>query len=389
MYNFDEIIDRRGTNSYKWNVKDGELPMWVADMDFRAAPAILEAIQKRASHGIFGYSHIPPAWNEAICGWWLRRHNFALSPDWLIFCTGVVPAISSVVRKLTTPGENVLIQTPVYNVFFNCILNNGRRVLESPLALTEQGYAMDFIDLEAKLSDPQTTLMLLCNPQNPGGAIWDRETLRRVGELCARHHVLVLSDEIHCDIADPGSAYVPFASVSETCRKNSVTCLAPTKAFNIAGLKSAAVSVPHPVLRHKVWRALNTDEVAEPNAFAIDAAIAAFTKGDSWLDSLCAYVAENKRLLREFVARELPQIKAVPGKATYLCWLDCRALPRSECLAQSLREKAWLYVSDGAQYGKNGTGFLRVNLACPRSLVEDGLERLKKGIQKHVKQHAK
>ena len=389
MYNFDEIIDRRGTNSYKWNVKDGELPMCVAYMDFRAAPAILKAIQERAAHGIFGYSHIPPAWNEAICGWWQRRHNFALSPDWLIFCTGVVPAISSVVRKLTTPGENVLIQTPVYNVFFNCILNNGRRVLESPLALTEQGYAMDFIDLEAKLSDPQTTLMLLCNPQNPGGAIWDRETLRRVGELCARHHVLVLSDEIHCDIADPGSAYVPFASVSETCRKNSVTCLAPTKAFNIAGLKSAAVSVPHPVLRHKVWRALNTDEVAEPNAFAIDAAIAAFTQGDAWLDELCAYVAENKRLLREFIARELPQIKAVPGKATYLCWLDCRALPRSECLARSLREKAWLYVSDGAQYGQCGTGFLRVNLACPRSLVEDGLERLKKGIQKHVKQYAK
>ncbi|MDE7045685.1 MAG: aminotransferase class I/II-fold pyridoxal phosphate-dependent enzyme, partial [Acetatifactor sp.] len=281
MYNFDKMTDRRGVGSLKWDVPERELPMWVADMDFETAPEVSEAIRTRAEHGIFGYSVVTDDWYEAYIRWWKRRHGLAVEKDWLIFCTGVVPAISSAVRKLTTVGENVLVQTPVYNIFFNSIRNNGRNILESPLVYDGERYSIDFADLEDKLANPQTTLMLLCNPHNPVGKIWDRETLARIGELCARHHVLVLSDEIHCDLTDPGCEYVPFASVSEVCRDNSITCMAPTKTFNLAGMQTAAVMVPDPVIRHKLNRGLNTDEVAEPNAFAVGAAVAAFEKGEN------------------------------------------------------------------------------------------------------------
>ena len=253
-WDFDRLVDRRNTGSLKWDVAEGELPMWVADMDFQTAPCVRDAIRARAEHGVFGYSIVPEEWYQAYIGWWRDRHGFTMEPEWLIFCTGVVPAISSMVRKLTTPAEKVLLMTPVYNIFFNSILNNGRQPLEGGLVYDGMSYRVDFEDLERKLADPQTTLMLLCNPHNPIGKIWDRETLARIGALCLKHHVVVISDEIHCDITAPGTEYVPFASVSEDCRDNSVTCIAPTKAFNIAGLQTAAVSIPNPVLRHKVWR---------------------------------------------------------------------------------------------------------------------------------------
>lgn len=385
-YDFDTTVNRRNTNSLKWDVAENELPMWVADMDFQAAPEIREAISGRAAHGVFGYSILPDEWYQAYMDWWQSRHGFAFEKDWLVFCTGVVPAISSVVRKLTTPAEKVLIQTPVYNIFFNSILNNGRQVLESSLKYENGNYDIDFDDLEQKLSDPQTSLMILCNPHNPVGKIWDRETLAKIGALCAKHHVVVLSDEIHCDLTDPDQEYIPFASVSEACRENSITCVAPTKAFNIAGLQTAAVMIPNPALRHKVWRALNTDEVAEPNAFAVDAAIAAFTKGGAWLDELRQYVFENKKRVLEFVNAEIPQISVVPSQATYLLWLDCSGLAGSDNgIAKYIREETGLYLSEGSQYGSGGEGFLRLNIACPRSTLEDGLARLKDGILSYEK----
>ncbi len=312
-YHFDEIIDRRNTNSLKWDVEEKELPMWVADMDFQTAPEIREAIEKRAAHGVFGYSIIPEEWQQAYVDWWKLRHHFTMEKDWLIFCTGVIPAISSTVRKLTTPAEKVVVMTPVYNIFFNSIYNNGRNVLENKLIYEEDGYHIDFEDLEEKLSDPQTSLLIFCNPQNPGGKIWDRETIARVGELCDKYHVLVISDEIHCDLTDPGKEYVPYASVSEICRNQCIMCIAPTKTFNIAGMQTAAVAVPNPVIRHKVWRALNTDEVAEPNAFAVDVAVAAFTKGGNWLDELRSYIKENKTTVIEYVKEQIPQLKVVPS----------------------------------------------------------------------------
>lgn len=389
-YDFDTCVNRRNSNSMKWDVAENELPMWVADMDFRTAPEIREAIEKRAAHGVFGYTVIPESWYRAYMGWWQERHEFSIERDWLIFCTGVVPAISSIVRKITTPAEKVLIQTPVYNIFFNSIINNGRQVLENPLKYEGGRYEIDFEDLEQKLADPQTSLMILCNPHNPVGKIWDRETLARIGELCWEHHVVVLSDEIHCDLTDPGLSYIPFASVSEKCRENSITCMAPTKAFNLAGLQTAAVMVPNGLLRHKVWRGLNTDEVAEPNAFAVDAAVAAFTKGGPWLDALRDYLSRNKLRVMEFVQAEIPQVQVVPSQATYLLWLDCRRMAGSAGeAADFIREKTGLYLSEGSQYGDSGKDFLRMNAACPRQTLEDGLLRLKAGIDAYekVKKH--
>ena len=384
QYDFDQVVDRRGTHAAKWDVAEHELPMWIADMDFLTAPEIIAAVRDRASHGIYGYTDVPEAWYDAILGWWRDRHGFHMERDWLIFSTGVVPTISSVVRKLTTPGENILTMTPVYNIFFHSIENNGRRVLECPLPYRDGTYGLDWADLEGKLADPQTTMLILCNPHNPVGTIWDRETLARVGELCWKHHVMVLSDEIHCDLTDPGCDYLPFASVSEHCRQNSITCIAPTKAFNLAGLQTSAVVVPDGVLRHKVWRALNTDEVAEPNCFAAEAAIAAFTRGGPWLDALRAYLAENKAQARDFLARELPQVRPVISHGTYLLWLDCGVVTGdSGALARQIRAQAGLCLSPGSVYRGNGARFLRMNLACPRSRMLEGLQRLRDGIRRN------
>lgn len=381
MYDFDTVLDRRAPDACKWNVCDSELPMWVADMDFAAAPEIRAALQARLDHGVFGYSEVPDSWREAYANWWEQRHAFRLQLDWLVFCTGVVPAISSIVRKLTTPGENVLVQTPVYNIFFHSIRNNGRNARSCPLVYDNGTYSIDFEALERGLADPQTTLMLLCNPQNPGGRIWTRDELARIGTLCEKHHVIVLSDEIHCDLTNPGTAYTPFASVSDACRENSITCIAPTKAFNLAGIQTAAVSVPNPVLRHKVWRALNTDEIAEPNTFAVHAAIAAFTAGAPWLDALRQYLFENKRRAVQFIADELPMLHAAMPEATYLLWIDCRGVTAdADGLAAFLRRETGLFLSKGSQYGAGGRAFLRMNLACPRVILEDGLSRLHNGI---------
>lgn len=381
-YDFDKIVDRRHTNSLKWDVAEGELPMWVADMDFETAPGIRKAVEERAAQGVFGYAIDPDNWANSYINWWKKRHDFTMQKEWLMFCTGVVPAISSIVRKITTPAEKVLIQTPVYNIFFNSILNNGRQVLESRLEYDGVEYHINWEDLESKLADPQTSLMILCNPHNPVGKIWDRETLARIGELCSQYHVVVLSDEIHCDLTDPGYSYIPFASVSETCRNNSITCMAPTKTFSIAGLQTAAVSVPEPFLRHKVWRGLNTDEVAEGNVFAAIVAVAAFETGEEWLDELREYLLGNKQLVVRFVTEKIPQIKVLPSKATYLLWLNVSSLgyPSVE-LCEKIREKTGLYLSEGEEFGGDGKDWLRMNIACPRSVVEEGLNRLKTAVE--------
>ncbi|MBP1920976.1 MalY/PatB family protein [Youngiibacter multivorans] len=383
-YDFSLMTDRRNTNSMKWDVEDSVLPMWVADMDFRTAPEIIEAIEAKVRKGIFGYTTVPDEWYKSIGDWWERRHNFQIDRDWLIFCTGVVPAISSAVRKLTTVGENILVQTPVYNIFFNSILNNGRNVVESRLIYDDGEYSIDFADLEEKLSDPQTTMMILCNPHNPIGKVWDRVVLERIGELCKKHGVIVISDEIHCDLTENGHSYIPFASVSGECADISITCIAPTKAFNIAGLQTAAVVVPNAMLRHRMNRALNTDEVAEPNAIAMEATIAAFSEGEEWLDELSTYLYENRRVAAEFLESELPELHLVTAHATYLLWVDVRCITMdTEGLCRHLREVAGIYVSAGDAYGESGKGFIRINAACPRERLMDGLERLRKGIEKY------
>lgn len=383
-YNFDEPTKRRNTYSMKWNVAEQDLPMWVADMDFKTAPEITEAIIKRAAHGIFGYTDVPDAWYQAYINWWKLQYGFSMEKEWMMFCTGVVPAVSSIVRKLTTVGEKVLVQTPVYNIFFNSIINNGRQVLECPLRYDGNEYEIDFVDLEKKLSDPQTTLMILCNPHNPVGRIWDRETLEQIGDLCDKHHVKVLSDEIHGPLTEPGYTYVPFASVSEKCRMNSITCIAPTKAFNLAGLQTAAVVVPNEDLRNKITRGLNTDEVAEPNVFAVEAAIAAFANGEAWLQELRTYIWENRKAVEDFLKKELPEVKLVNGQATYLLWLDASGVIGDAAeLCEYIRRETGLYLSPGLQYGQGGRNFMRMNIACQREKIWDALNRLKAGVKKY------
>lgn len=380
-YDFDSVIERHGTNSLKWNVPKNELPMWVADMDFQTAPEIQHALQKRVEHGIFGYSIIPEQWFEAYIKWWKKRHHFQIEKEWLLFCTGIVPAISSTIRKLTTVGENILVQTPVYNIFFNSIKNNGRNILESHLKYDGNSYSIDFEDLERNLANPQTTMMILCNPHNPMGKIWDKETLARIGSLCYKHHVIVVSDEIHCDITEPHFEYISFPSVSETCKDISITCISPSKAFNLAGIQTAAVVVPNEALRNKIYRAFNTDEIAEPNVFAVDATIAAFEHGELWLRELCNYISENKQIVSNYFKKEIPQIKAVNSQATYLMWLDCGNYSGGvSMLTKMLRDKTGLYLCDGSQYGETGKTFIRMNIACPKKYLLDGLERFKRGV---------
>ncbi len=383
-YDFDTVTDRRNTGSMKWDVPENELPMWVADMDFRTAPEIIEALEERVRHGIFGYTDVTDDWKRAYTGWWKERHGFSFPEEWLVFSTGVVPTLSSCVRKLTTPNENIVILTPVYNIFFNSILNNGARAYECPLdripgnAGENDTYVINFEGLEKAFADPQTTLMIFCNPHNPTGTVWDRETLRKVGDLAKKYHVTVISDEIHCDLTDPGTEYIPFASVSENCNEVSITCVSPTKAFNLAGIQTSAVIVPDRDLRHKVWRGLNTDECGEPNVFAVTAAVAAFEKGGDWLDALRQYLYENKKLVKGFLSENLPKIKLCSGDATYLLWLDMSAYGgNSKQLQKDLRKKAGLFLSVGDIYGKAGEGFLRMNVACPRTMVEEGLKRLR------------
>lgn len=377
-YDFDTVTDRRSEFSMKWDVKDGELPMWVADMDFKTAPEITEAIVKRAEHGIFGYTDVPARWKNAVISWYEKRHSLEIDYDRLMFSTGVVAAISSLVRKLTTPNENVVLLTPVYNIFFNSIINNGCRAKECPLIYDGEKYEINWTDFEEKLSDKQTTLFILCNPHNPTGVIWNRETLARIGTLCKKYHVTVISDEIHCDITDPGYDYVPFASVNDECKYNSITCIAPTKTFNLAGLQTSAVYVPDEYLFHKVWRALNTDEIAEPNVFAMTASIAAYEHGEKWLDELREYLYLNKKTVHGFIENNIPEINIVNSHATYLLWLDCSKIcENSDALDDDIRAKTGLYLSKGSAFGKGGEAFLRMNAACPKRTLDDGLGRLK------------
>lgn len=385
-YNFDEMIDRRKTDSLKWDIPEGQLPMWVADMDFKTAPEIMDAIKEKADEGAFGYTIVPDRWYDAYKMWWKERHDFTIESEWLMFCTGVIPALSSIVRKMTTVGEKILVQTPVYNIFFNSIVNNGRYIVENPLINDENCYHINFEELERKLSDTQTTMMILCNPHNPVGKIWSKEELERIGELCYKYGVIVVSDEIHCDITTPGKGYIPFASVSDKCRDISISCVAPTKAFNMAGLQTSAIIVPNERMRAKVNRGINTDEVAEPNYFAIQAAVAAFTKGGEWLDELRTYIYENKMTVKKYIDENLNDVKTEVTDATYLMWIDCRNITDdSKRLAAFIRKNTGLYVSAGEQYGKAGEGYIRMNVACCREALNDGLERFKNGINMYRK----
>ncbi len=381
-YDFNKPTFRRGTDSVKWNVGETELPMWIADMDFETCPEVIQEVMKTAKLGIYGYADVPDEYFESISDFWFERYGYRFNTSDMVYSNGIVAAVSSMVRKLTTPAENVLIQAPVYNIFYNCILNNGRNVLSSDLVYADGEYKIDFCDLEEKLKNPQTSLMILCNPHNPVGKIWDRETLAKIGELCKKHGVTVISDEIHGPVTAPDKKYIPFASASAVCAEISATCVSASKAFNVAGLQSACVIAANPQLRHKIWRGLNTDEAGEPNVFSIRANIAAYRHGGAWLDELLLYIQQNRDAATKYIEEKMPKLSVTKADATYLLWVNVSEYTdNSKDFARALREKTGLYVSDGVPYGKGGEHFLRINLATQRSNVEDALVRLERFIK--------
>lgn len=383
-FDFDRVFERRGTDSVKWDLsKDSEvLAMWVADMDFKTAPAIIEALERRAKSGIFGYALPPEKFYEALIGWFKNRHGADIAREWLLYTTGVVPALSAIIRALTSPGDKVLIQEPVYNCFFSSIRNNGCEIVSSDLKILNGSYEMDFEDLERKLGDPKVKLFILCSPHNPSGRIWTKDELQRAGELCLKHKVTLVSDEIHCDLLLGGRRHIPFLSLGGDIAKNSVTCASPSKSFNLAGLHVANIIAQDAELRGKIDRALNINEVCEISPFAIDAQIAAYTSGAEWLDELLAYLEQNFKFLRNFLKDNLPELSAMELESTYLPWIDCRKLGlKSEEISKLLLDKAKLWINPGTLYGKNGEGFVRINIACPRATLREGLERMKGALK--------
>lgn len=385
-YDFDEIIPRRHTNSYKWDgATDSDvLPLWVADMDFRTAPAITEALKQRVEHGIFGYTRVPDEYYEAVTAWFKRRHGWDIRREWMIYTSGVVPAISAIIKALTGPGDKVLVQTPVYNCFFSSIRNNGCEVASSPLVYEDRTYRMDLEDLERKASDENTKVMLLCNPHNPAGRVWTREELTAVGEICIRHGVTVVSDEIHCELVYSGHRHIPFASISEDFLRHSVTCVSPSKAFNIAGLQIANIIAPDETMRRRIDKAININEVCDVNPFGVIATMAAYNEGEEWLGQLLDYLWQNYLFLVEFCRTQLPDFPVARLEGTYLAWMDCRALGiGSEELEQLLVGEAKLWLNAGTMYGAEGEGFMRWNLACPRSVLEQALARFKAFVENH------
>ncbi|MCQ2220560.1 MAG: pyridoxal phosphate-dependent aminotransferase, partial [Prevotella sp.] len=416
MYDFDKITNRRNSGCYKWDEAgmDDIIPMWVADMDFQTAPCIIEALQKRVAHGVFGYTLVPDAYYEAVINWFQRRYSWVIQRDWIQYTSGVVPAISVIIKAMCEPGDKVIVQTPVYNCFFSSIRNNGCEVLNAPLirrsvassALAPDAsaggsvadatipdacpsgtcsssgplftYEMDFVALETQASDPKAKLLILCNPHNPAGRVWTKEELLRVNDICLRHGVLVVSDEIHNELCLDGRKYVPFASVSEDCQRNSITCTSPSKSFNTAGLQIANIICSDASIREKIDRAININEVCDVNPFGVAGLMAAYNEGEEWLTDLCAYLTENYKALRAFFADNLPQLPISHLEGTYLVWVDVSSLEMdADTLVERLLHEAKVQLNSGTMYDPvDGKNFVRMNIACPRQQMMEGLRRI-------------
>ena len=386
QYDFVNAPDRRHTDSVKWDVKSGELPMWIADMDFKTAPEIIDAMEKKVALSAFGYEFPKDDYFNAVADWYENEHGHRPNTSWMIFTTGVVPAISSIVRRISHIGDNILVQEPVYNIFYNSILNNGRHVLSSDLQFDGARYAINWQDLEQKLAEPLTTLMIFCNPHNPVGKVWTADEVQRIANLCYKNHVVLLSDEIHGDLVRKGRDYTPAFSVVDQAQQNVISLVSPSKTFNVAALHAATAIVPDENLRNMVSRGLNSDEVAEPNLLAIPATIAAYEHGDDWLHALKKQLKENFDYAANFIKEKIPAIKVISGTATYLMWIDVqRVTNNSQDLADFLRKETGLIISAGSVYRGNGHDFIRMNLACPLAMVKDGMNRLATGISKYSK----
>lgn len=385
-YDFSRPTERRGTDSYKWDSapETDIIPLWVADMDFETFPCITEALQRRVAHGIFGYTRVPEAYYEAVCNWFGKHHGWHINREDIIYTSGVVPAVSAVIKALTLPGDQVIVQGPVYNCFFSSIRNNGCETVSNSLIYNKEElrYEIDFDDLERKLAHERARLMLICNPHNPGGRVWTRDELTRVAELCRKYGVRVVSDEIHCELTLYDNEYVPFGSLPDELSHGSITCCSPSKAFNTAGLQIANIVCRDAEVRNRIDRAININEVCDVNPFGVIALQAAYSdEGYEWLTQLRAYISSNYDLLRERFARELPKCKVMRMEGTYLAWIDCSELHiSSDEIEEMLMHENKVWVNAGSMYGTEGAAFIRINMACTSELLNEGITRIVNGL---------
>lgn len=385
-YDFSRPTDRRGTDSYKWDSAPEAdiIPLWVADMDFETFPGITEALQRRVAHGIFGYTRVPEAYYEAVCHWFDKRHGWRINREDIIYTSGVVPAVSAVIKALTLPGDQVIVQGPVYNCFFSSIGNNGCEMVSNSLIYNKEElrYEINFDDLERKLKHERARLMLLCNPHNPGGRVWTRDELTRVAELCRKYGVRVVSDEIHCELTLYDNEYVPFGSLPDELSRDSITCCSPSKAFNTAGLQIANIVCRDAEVRNRIDRAININEVCDVNPFGVIALQAAYSdEGYEWLTQLRKYISANYDLLLERFARELPKCKVMRMEGTYLAWIDCSELHiSSDEIEEMLMHENKVWVNAGSMYGAEGAAFIRINMACTSELLNEGITRIVNGL---------
>ena len=384
-FNFDEVVDRRNTCSDKYDAASDPdvIPMWVADMDFKAAPKIIEAVQKRVAHGVYGYASVPNAFYEAIINWFNRRHNFSFEKDWILYTPGVVPSLSAIIKGLTKPGDKVITMTPCYNLFFTSIRNNKCVLSANSLIYKNNTYYIDFEDLEKRAQDPDAKLLILCNPHNPSGRVWTEEELRKVGEICLRNNVFVVSDEIHNELMIGDHKYTPFASLSEEFLMNSATCTSCTKSFNVAGLQISYIICKDEEKRKKIDRAINDNEICDVNPFGIVGLIAAYNESEDWLKALCKYLTENYLFLKDFFSKNLPQFNVTELEGTYLVWINTSVLKlSSQEISDFLIKEEKVMINPGIKYGDDGEGFIRINIACPRATLTAGLERIANGLKK-------
>lgn len=385
-YNFDELIDRTNTNCIKYDArkaffgKDDLLPLWVADMDFRTPDFIIEAIRKRAEHEVFGYTFRGESYNQSIINWLKRRHNWEIKPEWISFSPGVVAGLTLAIEAFSKPGDGVIVQPPVYFPFFDSVKGTGRELIENPLRLENGRYFFDLEDLKRKIT-PQTKLLLLCNPQNPGGMAWNEKELTELARICIENKVLIISDEIHSDLIFDGYRHTPLAGISEEIAQNCVVCMAPSKTFNTAGLTTSFLVIPNK--RHLIAyeRVMRLPHLHMGNIFGTAALEAAYTEGDDWLTQLMKYLQENYSLLEQFFNENFPEVKVMRPEATYLIWLDFSAFGLTdEKINQNLIE-AGVGLNRGVQFGKQGSGFMRINIGCPRSVLQEALFRIQKAFQ--------
>lgn len=384
-YSFDEIIDREGTACVKWDLRENVfgkadvLPMWVADMDFKTPGFITDAVIQRANHAVYGYSFRTDGYYTSIINWMQTHHDWTIERDWIVHTPGVVPLLYMATLAFTEPGDKILIQTPVYPPFFDAVQKNNRQLIFNPLILKGNRYEIDFTDLDLKLAECK--MMIISNPHNPVSRVWTKDELLEIGRLCLKHNVLLISDEIHCDLVLSAYKHIPTASLSPEIANNTLTCLASSKTFNTAGLSTSNVVVSNPILRARLDKTIQSVHIDSGNLFGAVASEAAYTHGSEWHKQLIAYLEGNVELIRSFLSEKLPDIKLIEPEATYLLWLDFRALGLAQPdLVNMLIHKAGLGLNDGTAFGTDGIGFMRINIGCPRSMLLEGLQRLEKAI---------